>query len=88
IAIGYFCLGGYKIFSMSLFYEKRIWLISSITGSSAVVNLILNYVLIKKLGVIGVAIATTSSMFMMMILTFILAQRIHPLPWFNLKRES
>ncbi len=85
IAFAYFFLGAYKLFSMVLFYYQRTWIISMATFIAAIVNIVANYFLIQLYGAIGVAIATTFSMFLLMIFTFFTAQKSHPLPWLKFR---
>lgn len=86
IASSYVFLGMYKIFSMPLFFQKRNRLISVITIISAIVNLVLNYVLIQEMGLIGVAWATFAAMLMMMILSLAFTMKYCDLPWFDFNK--
>jgi O-antigen/teichoic acid export membrane protein len=65
------------ILSMSKFYKINLW----ITVSMAIFNTILNYLLIKEMGVVGVAIATLISILLMNSINLSIVYRkfkIHP----------
>ncbi|HHH53344.1 MAG TPA: flippase, partial [Bacteroidetes bacterium] len=90
IALGYSLLGMYKVVTNYIFYEKRVKLLSLMTFFSLLINLILNYVLIQNYGSIGVAYGTAITVGIFFIIAFILANKVHPMPWlyfFKGKRE-
>ncbi|MFT4414715.1 oligosaccharide flippase family protein [Fredinandcohnia humi] len=58
-----------------LFIFKKSILISSITIFSAIINLLLNIILIKAIGFHGVAVATMFSKGLLLVLTYIAARR-------------
>lgn len=75
ISVGYSFMGVFKVFSGYLFYLKKFKLISIISISSAILNLILNYLFIKYWGVMGVAYATALTMFIFMIVVFLFVKK-------------
>lgn len=81
IALGYSFMGMYKVVTNYIFYEKRTVVLSILTFSSLVLNLILNYLFIHKLGTIGVAYATAITMGVFFIIVFFMANKIHKMPW-------
>ncbi|GGM31897.1 polysaccharide biosynthesis protein [Paraliobacillus quinghaiensis] len=81
VALGYAFNGMYKMVGGVIFYEKKTKLLSLVTFITAMLNLVLNYVLIKLNGAVGAAQATTLSFFVSFILTWILASKVHFMPW-------
>ena len=81
IALGYSLLGMYKVVTNYIFYEKKVKLLSMLTFGSLMINLILNYVLIHKYGAIGVAYGTAITVAIFFIIAFIIANRVHKMPW-------
>jgi len=59
LLLGFILQSYYYLFTNFLFFYKKTWLLAKITFFSALLNLILNYILIINYGVIGVAYATT-----------------------------
>ncbi|HHB95192.1 MAG TPA: hypothetical protein ENK88_08605 [Campylobacterales bacterium] len=89
IALGYSLLGMYKVVTNYIFYEKRVKLLSMMTFFSLLINLILNYILIHKYGSIGVAYGTAITVGIFFIIAFIVANRVHKMPWlFFLKTKD
>ena len=74
LLLGFLFQSIYFLFTNFIFYSKRTDILAAITFSGALLNLLLNYVLIKKMGVIGVAYATAITWFVFMIATFIVAK--------------
>ena len=64
LLLGFAFQSFYFLFTNYLFYYKKTALLSLITFSGASINLILNYILIKQYGVIGVAYATAITWFL------------------------
>jgi len=81
IALGYSLLGMYKVVTNYIFYKKRVKLLSMMTFGSLIINLILNYVLIHKYGAIGVAYGTVITVGIFFLIAFVLANRVHKMPW-------
>lgn len=81
IALGYSLLGMYKVVTNYIFYEKRIKILSAMTFISLLINLLLNYILIHKYGAIGVAYGTAITVGIFFIIAFIVANRVHKMPW-------
>jgi len=81
IALGYGFLGMYKVVTNYIFYEKRVKLLSLMSFLSLLVNLFLNYLLIHRFGAIGVAYGTVLTLIFFFFVAFLVAYRIHPMPW-------
>lgn len=74
LLLGFLFQSIYFLFTNFIFYSKRTYILAAITFSGALLNLVLNYVLIKKMGVIGVAYATAITWFVFMFATFMVAK--------------
>ncbi len=83
IAFGFLFNGMYKMVVNYLFYTEKTVVIGSITIASAVVNVLLNILLIDSYGLKGAAIATSVTFLFQFILVWIFAQKYYPMPWFN-----
>ena len=63
-----------------ILYEKKTYILSALTFCSALVNLGLNYWWIHKWGTIGAAYASVASL-LLFLFSWLLAHRVHPMPW-------
>lgn len=89
VALGYSFLGMYKLVTIYIFYLKRTVLITTLTLTSGLLNVIFNYFLIQSYGAIGAAYATVISMLLTFLLTYYISQRVFSMPWafWNLKSK-
>lgn len=85
IAMAYCFDGIRKLFSGYLIYEGKTKMFSSIIAFSAGVNVVLNYALLKRIGLIGAAWATFTSFAVALVLIVIVATKCHPMPWFSFR---
>lgn len=76
--------GWYRAFAVYIFYEKKTELLSLVTLISGIIHIILLWVLVKQMGVIGAPFAYLCSSFITFIMTALLSNKIHPMPWFKL----
>ena len=74
LLLGFLFQSLYFLFTNFIFYQKRTEILATITFSCAVINLVLNYILINKYGVIGVAIATAITWFLYFLTTFLVVK--------------
>jgi O-antigen/teichoic acid export membrane protein len=81
IAIGYAFQGIYKIFFPYLVHLNRTSFLAFSTVTAAIINLILNYVLIEKYGAIGAAYATIIAFCVSGFLVFWYQKRMIEMPW-------
>lgn len=81
VSMAYCFSGIWKSFTGYLIYKGRMKAYSNIVLAAAVVNIVLNYVLLKKIGLIGSAWATFISLALGALLTVIMGTRCHPMPW-------
>ena len=76
--------GMYLMVTNYVFYSKRVGLLSFITISSGLLNLLLLNLLLPEIGLSGAAFAFAISMFIQFILTWVLAAKRHPMPWLKI----
>lgn len=81
ISVGFAFQGMYKMVGGVIFYEKKTHLLSIVTFTTALLNIFFNYTFIKLNGAVGAAQATSLAFFVSFILTWILASRVHFMPW-------
>ena len=85
IALSYLFWGGYLVFSGYIFYLKKTMILAYLAIVNVILNVILNYFLITKYGVIGAAYATTISFMVIFILCAFISNKLYPMPWLNFK---
>lgn len=84
-----YCFDGIrKLFSGYIIYIGKTNVYTLIIIISAIVNIFLNYILLKRIGLIGAAWATFVSFLVAMILTIIIAVKTYPMPWFILFKRG
>ena len=88
LAMGQAFMGMYLVMTGYIFYSKRTGLLSLTTITSGLINVALLVVLVRLLGLKGAAIAFSISMGIRFLLTWWVAQRRHPMPWFNFKVQN
>lgn len=88
IALGYAATGMYYMVANYIFYVKKTYILSWITFFSAILNIFLNYFLIKINGAIGAAQATTITFFISFILAWILSAKVYKMPWFSFFKKT
>lgn len=81
IAVGYAFNGIATVLAISILHAEKTKYYGLITPFAAVLNAALNYILIKTLGPVGAAISSTITYFVILVITFIMAQKFLPLPW-------
>lgn len=81
VAFGYAFNGMYKMVTNYIYFVQKTYILAFITFGTAILNMILNYYLIKLNGAIGAAQATALSFFISFVLTWILSIKIYKMPW-------
>jgi len=81
IALGYSFLGMYKLVTLYIFYMKKTVILSTFTLVNGFLNIVFNYIFIRIFGVLGAAYATILSMFLIFVVSFIISNKIYPMPW-------
>jgi len=87
ILLANFCLGIYHNLSVWYKITDRTKFGAYISVFGAIVTLVLNYILIPKIGYRGSAIATLSAYALMMMISFYFGRKYYPIPY-NLKKIS
>src|SRR5690606_18335582 len=75
--------GMYLMVTNYIFYSRRTGLLSAATITSGLINLVLLILLIKLLGLTGAAVSFSAAMAIRFLLTWWVAQKRHPMPWFD-----
>ena len=85
LALGQAFSGMYLMVTNYIFFSKRTGLLSLVSITSGLVNIALLSVLIDWLGIQGAAMAFALAMALRFFLTWWVAHRRHPMPWFPTK---
>lgn len=75
LLVGFLFQSLYFLYTNYLFFYKKTKVLAMITFLGAIVNLLLNYILIKQHGVVGVAYATAITWFLYMVAVYILSKK-------------
>jgi O-antigen/teichoic acid export membrane protein len=81
VLLAYLFLGIYNNLMAGVYIEKRTYLLPLVTGVGAVVNVVVNYLLIPSLDLMGAALATLASYSVMAALLYVLVQRFYRVPY-------
>ena len=86
ILAAYLFNGIYINFHPSIFYTGKTWVISVVVGIAAVINVLLNLILIPQMGMIGAGISSLSAYVFMAVCTYMIVRKWMPVPyeWRNL----
>lgn len=88
LALGQVFGGMYLMVTNYIFFSKRTGLLSLVTIASGCINVVLLFLLIGAYGLEGAAYSFCISMLIRFLLTWLVAQKRHPMPWFNLRTRS
>ncbi|GAB4376655.1 MAG: oligosaccharide flippase family protein [Calditrichia bacterium] len=80
IVLSYFLFGIYVIFTPAFYISKKSQFMILFTGSGAVVNIVVNLLLLPRIGIWGAVVATVLAYLVMTLTIYLVAQRIHPIP--------
>jgi O-antigen/teichoic acid export membrane protein len=75
ISISYVFYGLYFLTNVGIYLKKKPAYIPLIVGSVAVINLALNFILIPDWGIMGAAVATLISYFLLVVFSYVVSQR-------------
>lgn len=81
VVLGYFMVGLYYFVASPVFFHKKTHLLPIVTGISAVLNIILNYLLIPRFGAIAAAWNTFACYAFMLVVYYVVAQKLSPFPY-------
>lgn len=88
LALGQVFGGMYLMVTNYIFFSKRTGLLSLATITSGLINVVLLVLLIGAFGLEGAAYSFCIAMAVRFFLTWLVAQKRHPMPWFNFKTKS
>lgn len=77
ILASYFFVGATRFQALGVLFKNRTYLVSVAVGIAAVINLILNFLLIPKYGMLGAAIATVVAYFAHFVIYYAMNQRYY-----------
>ena len=83
VAIGYVFWGMMNLIGVYISITKKTKYIFYTITTGVVVNTILNYVLIHRMGAIGAAYATAITFFITLIMYWLISAKIYPMPWLD-----
>lgn len=86
ISLSYLFWGIYLMFAGYIFYLKKTKFLAFAAIIIMIINLLLNYVLIKLYGAIGAAQSTAISFFILLVLVMIYSSYIYKMPWFKINK--
>lgn len=81
LAIGFAFSGMYYMVANYVFYAGATHILAWVTFITALVNIVMNYVLIRINGAVGAAQASALAFFISFVLTWALSARAYPMPW-------
>jgi O-antigen/teichoic acid export membrane protein len=81
LALSYLFLGCSYALQVGIYLEKKTTTIPLMVGGAAVLNLVLNFLLIPRFGMMGAAIATAVSMLVLPIASYFVSRRYYPIQY-------
>lgn len=81
VLLGFLFNGIYKMLVNFLFYDKKTRLVAVLSLSSALLNVVLNYVLIKINGITGAAQATMLTFLFFLLVILFITVKSYKMPW-------
>jgi len=81
LSLGAAFRGMYFMVTDFVFYAKRADLLAVVTFSTGIMNVLLNYALIRTRGAIGAAEATCAAYLVSFLGTWYISARVYPMPW-------
>jgi O-antigen/teichoic acid export membrane protein len=80
VALGYVFYGVSNTARLGLMLSGRTGLTLPLNAAAAVANVVLNFILIPRFGIIGAAMATTFSFALLAIINYLVSYRVYPIP--------
>jgi len=77
--------GMYILVTNYIFYERKTYLTASITLICGLIGVTLTYLLVQVYGMLGAAISQCVALFLLWIVTWFYANKVHPMPWFQVR---
>lgn len=85
ILFGYLFYGSYVVFTAGIYIKEKSMYVPLITGIGALVNVVVNFLLIPPLGIIGAALATLASYIVMAAGLYIVTQKFYRIEYESVK---
>lgn len=87
IALGQAFCGMYLMVTNYIFYTRKTRVLAFVTPIAGIVGVTFTWLLIPALGITGAGLSFAIAMFLRFALTWALAQRVCPMPWFGIFRR-
>jgi O-antigen/teichoic acid export membrane protein len=71
----------YYLVTNYLFYERKTHITASVTLLCGSIGVFLTWWLVSIYGLIGAGVGAAVSMFLQFVITWIMANKVHPMPW-------
>ncbi len=81
ILLAYLFNGLYVVFTAGIYIKEKSIYVPLITGIAAVVNIVINFILIPVMGIMGAALATLASYFVMSIGLYLVTQKFYKIEY-------
>lgn len=81
VLLGYFLFGLYYFAISPVFFYKKTRVVPLLTGSAAVINVVLNLLFIPRFGALGSAWVTTFTYALLLLSALVIGQRYQPVPY-------
>ena len=81
ISLSYYLFGIYMLFLSGILVSKKVFMQPLVLGVGCILNILLNIMLIQRLGIMGAAVATAITYFCVASCTYLLAQRSYKIPY-------
>jgi O-antigen/teichoic acid export membrane protein len=81
VLLGYLFLGIYNNLLAGIYIEKKTAYLPAVTISGAVVNILANFALIPRFGMMGAAVATLAAYAVMAAVLYFVVRRMYPVPY-------
>lgn len=88
IAVSFAFGGMYKMVVNYIFYVEQTKILAWITFSSALINIALNFFLIKQFGAVGAAMSTCFVSIFFFFFTWIFSNKVYKMPWLLKKTKN
>jgi len=81
VALAFFCYGLYVILTAGVYIHGRANALPVIVGAGAILNIVLNLILLPKLGFVAAAWSTLAAYILMTMLLYGFVRQFHPVPY-------
>lgn len=81
VLLGYLFLGMSNNMVAGIYIEKKTRYLPPVTFAGAATNIGVNYLLIPRMGMMGAAVATLLSYFVMAVIVYFIGRRVYPVPY-------